>query len=145
MRGRVLRAARGFLGTPYRHQGSRAGVGCDCLGLVRGVWRDVYGTEPERPGPYSADWAETGEGDPMLEAARRLFREVERGDARPGDLVLFRWREGRPAKHCGLLDEAEGERLRLIHAYEGAAVVSSLLTPGWARRIAGCFQFIDRS
>ena len=35
----VMRSARSWLGTPYRHQGARKGVGCDCLGLVRGVWR----------------------------------------------------------------------------------------------------------
>ncbi|WP_061976656.1 NlpC/P60 family protein [Aureimonas sp. AU20] len=148
MRALVLAAARGFLGTPYRHQGSRAGVGCDCLGLVRGVWREVYGAEPETPGPYSADWAETGSGDPMCDAAQRLFRPIEPGEAAPGDLVLFRWREGRPAKHCGILDAPDGglgRTLRLIHAYEGASVVSSVLTPGWAGRIAGVFQFIDRS
>ena len=144
-RARVLSVARGFLGTPYRHQGSRAGVGCDCLGLVRGVWREVYGAEPERPGPYSTDWAEAGSGDPMMEAARRYFHPVERATAAPGDLVLFRWRDGRPAQHCGILDESAGPSLRLIHAYEGASVVSSPLTPGWAGRIAGFFQFIERS
>ena len=74
MREMVLRSARSFLGTPYRHQGSRRGVGCDCLGLVRGVWREVYGAEPEAPGAYSPDWAETSVGDPMLDAARRHFR-----------------------------------------------------------------------
>ena len=38
---RVLAEARSWLGTPYRHQGGRKGVGCDCLGLVRGVWKGV--------------------------------------------------------------------------------------------------------
>ena len=45
--------ARGWLGTPYRHQGSLKGVGCDCLGLVRGIWRELYGEEPETPGAYA--------------------------------------------------------------------------------------------
>ena len=43
----VVAAARQFLGTPYRHQASIVGVGCDCLGLLRGVWRVLYGGEPE--------------------------------------------------------------------------------------------------
>ena len=38
---RVLEAATGWIGTPYRHQASQKGVGCDCLGLVRGVWREL--------------------------------------------------------------------------------------------------------
>ncbi len=148
MRGRVLEVARGFIGTPYRHQGSRRGVGCDCLGLVRGVWREVYGTEADEPPAYSPDWAETGAGDPMMAAARRHLREIGRARAAPGDVALFRWREGRPARHCGILDAGEGEGgrapWRLIHAYEGASVVSSPLTPGWAGRIAGFFLFPER-
>ena len=142
MRARVLAAARGFLGTPYRHQGSRRGVGCDCLGLVRGVWRELYGAEPERPSAYAADWAETEPGDRLLAAARRHFCEIPTAEARPGDLVLFRWRAGRAAKHCGILDHPNADgSLRLLHAYEGAAVVSSPLTPGWASRIAATFRF----
>ena len=149
-RGRVLAAARGFIGTPYRHQGSRKGVGCDCLGLVRGIWRELYGSEPEAPGPYTPDWAERADGEPLIEAATRHLLPIDVADALPGDLVLFRWRTGATAKHCGILDDSlsgdggsgGGEAgLRLIHAYEGAAVVSSPLTPGWARRIAAAFRF----
>ena len=141
MRGLVLAEARTWLGTPYRHQGSRKGVGCDCLGLVRGVWRAIYGAEPEPPPPYSPDWAETGGGDAMTLAAQRHFAETVLAEAVPGDLILFRWRAGRPAKHCGILDEGG----RVIHAYEGASVVSSPLTPGWTGRISGAFRFPDRA
>jgi NlpC/P60 family putative phage cell wall peptidase len=132
---RVLVAARRWIGTPYRHQGSRRGVGCDCLGLVRGVWRELYGHEPVAPGAYSRDWADIHDAERLMEAARRHFTAVESGA--PGDLVLFRWRTGRPARHCGILEEGG----RVIHAYEGAAVVSSPLTPGWRSRIAGAFRF----
>ena len=42
----IVGAARAWLGTPYRHRASTPGAGCDCLGLVRGVWRTLYGAEP---------------------------------------------------------------------------------------------------
>lgn len=142
LRLRVLASAWSFIGTPYRHQGSRRGVGCDCLGLVRGVWRDLYGTEPEAPGPYTPDWAERANGEPMIEAARRHFLPLDPAGALPGDLVLFRWRTGAAAKHCGILDAPPaGGGARVIHAYEGVAVLSSPLTPAWARRIAAAFRF----
>jgi len=140
---RVVDAARGFLGTPYRHQGSRAGVGCDCLGLVRGVWRALHGREPERPGAYGVDWAETGGGDPLGEAARRHLVPVppER-EPSPGEVVLLCWRRPGPARHCGILEPGDGSgRPRLIHAFEGSAVVSSALTPGWWSRVGGRFLF----
>jgi NlpC/P60 family putative phage cell wall peptidase len=37
----IVAETRAWLGTPYRHQASLKGVGCDCLGLVRGVWRAI--------------------------------------------------------------------------------------------------------
>ena len=141
---RVVAAARRFVGTPYRHQGSRAGVGCDCLGLVRGVWRILHGREPETPGPYGIDWAETGEGDPLAQAAtRHLVPAPFAEEPVAGEVVLFRWRTGGPARHCGILEPGENAfaRPRLIHAYEGAAVVSSALTPGWWSRVGGRFLF----
>ena len=53
---RVIAAARVWLGTPYHDQASLKGVGCDCLGLARGVWREVVGSEPFPIPPYSRDW-----------------------------------------------------------------------------------------
>jgi NlpC/P60 family putative phage cell wall peptidase len=133
----VLSEAVSWVGTPYRHQGSRKGVGCDCLGLVRGVWKAVYGIEPERPAAYAADWAEAGGADLFLEAAGRHCRQKAISDAAPGDLLLFRWRPHLPAKHAGILmDES-----RFIHAYQGHSVIISSLVPQWRRRIAAAFSF----
>lgn len=56
---RVIKVARSWLGTPYHDQASLRGVGCDCLGLARGVWREVVGPEPFPIPPYSRDWGET--------------------------------------------------------------------------------------
>jgi NlpC/P60 family putative phage cell wall peptidase len=137
----IVAEALAWVGTPYRHQGSRKGVGCDCLGLVRGVWRAVYGTEPERPGPYARDWAEAGGGDPLLEAAARHCRQKPAAEMAAGDLLIFRWRPHCAAKHAGVL-VAEG---RFVHAYEGLAVTVSPLAPQWRRRIAGVFAFPDES
>lgn len=138
MRSLALRHAEGWIGTPYRHQASTRGVGCDCLGLVIGIWREIHGRVPERPGPYSPDWAEAGD-DRMLAAARRHFLETPTEAAMPGDLVLFRWRADLPCRHAGIL--AGGGRF--IHAYQGSAVVASALVPHWRRRIAAAFRFPD--
>lgn len=136
---RIVAAALGWLGTPYRHQGARKGVGCDCLGLVRGVWHEVYGAEAEAPGPYAADWAETGEGDPLMAAARRHCREKAERTVAAGDLLLFRIRPRLPARHCGIALAPD----LFLHAYQGHAVVSSPLDPHWRRRLCGAFSFPD--
>lgn len=133
----IIAEALTWLGTPYRHQGARKGVGCDCLGLVRGVWRAVYGREPERPGPYAPDWAEAGGGDPLIEAARRHCAEKPLDEALPGDLLVFRWRPHHAAKHLGILLPGA----RFLHAYEQHAVTVSPLIPAWRRKVAGVFAF----
>ncbi len=70
----IVAAARGWLGTPYRHQGALKGVGCDCLGLLRGVWREVVGAEPEEPPPYDSGWAESAAGEAGRERSRAPSR-----------------------------------------------------------------------
>jgi NlpC/P60 family putative phage cell wall peptidase len=78
----VVSAARRWLGTPYHDQASVIGVGCDCLGLVRGVWREVVGPEPFPIPPYSRDWGETGPREVLAEGARACMIELNRH--RPG-------------------------------------------------------------
>lgn len=137
----VTTEALSWVGTPYRHQGARKGVGCDCLGLVLGVWRAVIGTPPELPGNYAPDWAEANGEERFLAAVRRHFREKAPGEPGAGDLLLFRWRPHLPAKHAGILVEPD----RFVHAYEAGAVCVSALVPQWRRRIAGVFAFPERN
>ena len=92
----VLASARSWIGTPYRHQASRKGAGCDCLGLVRGVWREVCGEEPLDVPPYSPDWAERTGRETLLRAARTCLTEIGKHAARPGDVMLFRMRPDAP-------------------------------------------------
>ena len=137
----VVAVARQWIGTPYRHQASLKGVGCDCLGLVRGVWRDLYGGEPEAPGAYQPDWAERGGGERLMAAAVRHFgAALPVAKMRAGDVLLFRWRAEMPAKHAGIFC-GDG---RFIHAYEQAAVVESALVPAWRRRIAAVHRFPEK-
>ncbi|HEX5998060.1 MAG TPA: NlpC/P60 family protein [Hyphomicrobiaceae bacterium] len=165
----VVTLARTWLGTPYHHQASVKGVGCDCVGLIRGVWREVYGAEPQTLPGYTRDWAETQGHEHLLGAARRHLVEIAPANAQPGDVLIFRWRPNTPAKHCAIL--ATGDRVRgaagdlplpargerdkvrgrntgfpidratMIHALEGAHVSEVSLCPWWRRHLAGVFRF----
>ncbi|CAM3075655.1 peptidase [Paracoccus nototheniae] len=138
---RVVEVARGWLGTPYVHQASTKGGGADCLGLIRGVWREVHGAEPETPPIYTADWAECG-GTEVLHAAamRHLLPVPVDGDWLPGQVLLFRMRAGAIAKHLGILSAA-GDAPRFLHAYTGHGVIDSPLTAPWRSRIVARFRF----
>jgi NlpC/P60 family putative phage cell wall peptidase len=133
-----VEAARGWIGTPYQHQASLKGIGADCLGLLRGVWRDVIGDEPENFRPYSPSWAEVTGENLLEEAARRHLLAVgEDAAIEAGMVILFRWRPDLPAKHCAIATGPDG----FIHAHDGVSVAEVALVPGWRRRIAGLFDF----
>ena len=129
--------ARGWLGTPYQHQASLKGVGCDCLGLIRGVWRERFGGEPEVPPAYSPDWAEAGLQETLAQAGRRHLIEVPTLVFAEGDVLLFRWKPHLPAKHAGIATS----RLSMIHAQEGVAVSEVPLNAWWLQRLAYVFRF----
>lgn len=133
----VVAAARRWMGTPYHHQASVRGVGADCLGLVRGVWREVYGCEAETPPPYSRDWAEGAGEETMLLAASRHLVAIDAQSAKAGDVLIFRLRAGVVAKHAAILSTATS----MIHAIEGAAACEVPLSNWWRRHIAGAFAF----
>ena len=143
---RIIKATRRWIGTPYHDQASVRGVGCDCLGLLRGVWREFVGPEPMPVPPYSRDWGETGPVEVLVEAARVAMAEIPVADARTGDVILFRMRAGAIAKHCGILSGRgrNGRSHRFIHAYERTGVIEELLTEAWQRRAAYAFRFPDR-
>ncbi len=136
-RERIVASARSWIGTPYRHQASLKGVGCDCLGLVRGVWRDVVGEEPERVPPYAPDWAEAAGKETLAEAAARHLLPIPCRAIAPGDVVLFRWRTHLPAKHAAII----ASESTMVHAHDGAAVAEVALAPWWRRRLAYAFRF----
>ena len=133
----IVAEAMSWLGTPYRHQASLKGVGCDCLGLLRGVWRALLGDEPEAMPAYTPDWAEAKGAETLATAAGRHLIAINVKEAGAGDVLLFRWRANLPAKHAAILVDAD----RFIHAQQGAAVALAALSPWWRRRIAYAFRF----
>lgn len=130
---RVVAAARGWIGTPYLHRASTRGAGCDCLGLIRGIWREVHGDEPAPVPPYTPDWSEPQGEERLWAAAARLLPP---GQGRPGDLLLFRMRPGSVAKHLGLLSAPDA----FIHSMSGHGVIESPLSAPWAARIVARFD-----
>lgn len=82
------------------------------LGLIRGLWRERYGTEPQAVPAYGPDWAERGGEERLLEAA---------------------------VKHCGVLTSLAGPEPRMVHAYWARAVVESWMGVWWHRRLVAAF------
>ena len=122
---RIIATARSWLGTPYHEQGSLRGVGCNCLGLARGVWREVVGSEPFPIPPYSRDWGETEPREVLAADGRSMMIEILPADAGASALVLFRMMPRAIAKHVRILTGPD----RFIHTYERLGVIEEPLTP----------------
>ncbi|WP_083481183.1 NlpC/P60 family protein [Jannaschia donghaensis] len=138
---RVVAAARRWIGTPYYHQASVRGAGTDCLGLVRGVWRELYGSEPETVPAYSRDWAEPQGLEILFAAAGRHLTAIAPIETlSSGELLLFRMRDTGIAKHLGIVGDS-GASPTFIHAYSGHGVVETSLSAPWRRRVAARFAF----
>lgn len=138
---KVVALARDWIGTPYIHQASVQGAGADCLGLVRGIWRALYGAEPEPAPAYTPDWGEFGTAELLLAGAARHLEPVAReAEFAVGQVLLFRMRQGAVAKHLGILCET-GDAPRFVHAYTYHGVIESPLTTPWRNRIAARFRF----
>lgn len=137
----IVELARAWIGTPYVHQASVQHAGTDCLGLIRGIWRSLYGTEPETPPPYTPDWGEFGTAEVLLAGAGRHLLPVRReATLAEGQILLFRMRQGAVAKHLGVVVDAAAAP-RFVHAYTHHGVIESPLTTPWQSRIAARFCF----
>jgi NlpC/P60 family putative phage cell wall peptidase len=131
----IISAARSWIGTPYRHQASVKGVGCDCLGLLRGVWRELRGAEPQSVPPYAPDWAEASGVETLCNALARHLTPIALPAAAPGDVLLFRMGARGPANHCAILAARDGA-LTLIHARQNHQVSEEDFSPAWRRKLA---------
>ena len=140
----IVALARAWIGTPYRHQATCRDGGCDCLGFLRGVWRELHGAEPEAVPAYSRDWAEPQGREVLLAAAERWLRPKALREEAPGDVLVFRMRERSIAKHVGI-QALTGAATSFVHAYERHGVLESPLSDPWRRRIAARFTFPEET
>jgi NlpC/P60 family putative phage cell wall peptidase len=137
---KVVEEARRWIGTPYRQQASACGVGADCLGLVRGVWRNLLGAEPEAIPPYTDDWAEPAGEEVLMAAALRWLVPKPLNATDDADIVVFRMRNEGIAKHLAITARLNGHPT-IIHSYTNHGVVETSLSMPWRNKIVGRFEF----
>jgi NlpC/P60 family putative phage cell wall peptidase len=139
-RNQIVAEARSWLGTPYHHQAALKGIGCDCIGLLRGIFA-AFGGTVDLPADYSPSWHVHRAEERLRDGLRRYGQEVPLLSARPGDILLFGIGKG-PAAHGAVLVEDSV----IIHAYaEAGVVIASRLTGRWLawRRAAFVFPGVE--
>lgn len=137
----VVEVARDWVGTPYRHQSATKGAGCDCLGLIVGVWRELFGERKLELPPYSSSWRDKTHAARLHALAETHLVRLEETNLKSGQVVLLQMHNGLPAKHCAILSASD----RFIHAQERIGVVEVPISNWWRRRIVAQFEFSERA
>ncbi|MGI9392941.1 MAG: NlpC/P60 family protein [Parvibaculales bacterium] len=132
----VIDHARKWLGTPYHHQASTPGIGTDCLGLIRGIWRQLYGCEAENIPNYPKHMP-LNEGELLYEAAARYMEEIALSEIVAGNLLLFRMKPEHPMRHAAILSSPS----HLIHACAYREVMEVRFSRYWKEKAACAFRF----
>jgi NlpC/P60 family putative phage cell wall peptidase len=135
-RAHIVDTARGWLGTPYHHQAYLKHIGADCLGLLRGMYIELYGTDPEKPPTYSESWGEANPDELLLKAASSHLIAAPYEGWLPGDVLVFRVKNAASAKHCAIALGAD----QMIHAVSNRCVMQTTIG-AWGGRVAGVFMF----
>ncbi len=126
----IIAAARETLGTPFRHQGRRAGQALDCAGVICHVC-DRLGVPYAAPLDYPRR-PYAGQLEAVLNAQPALSRVP--GEPQPGDILLMRF--ARDPQHLGIWT---GETL--IHSWESAGKVAEHgMDDDWRRRIVAVYR-----
>lgn len=137
----IAEIARTWIGTPYRHQSAVKGEGCDCLGLLRGVWAEYYGAHDYSPLPnYSPRWGEhLKKEDLWIQVGAQHFTLLHATPSvlSPGQVLFFRMSRNMAVKHCAIVGTPE----TMIHAYSGHVVREEAITDRWRKKIAAVFEW----
>lgn len=126
----VVREARTWKDTPFRHQGRVKGRACDCAGLIIGVAGGLG-----LPHVDVRDYGRMPHPKRMRAALDAQLERIAIGSADVGDVVWMAW--DRCPQHLAIITD-----VGLIHAYERAGkVVEHPMNNGWRAMIRAAYRY----
>lgn len=133
-RNQIVREAKKWLETPWRHQG-RNQRGLDCAGLIIRVGNDLHIIKYD-----VRSYPRHTHRDAFIKHFQAVLKEKTVPERLKGDVVLFR--DGIYACHCGIIDyDLDGKEF-VIHAYQARKkVVREEMTPEFKAKMTHCFVY----
>lgn len=130
-RSALVSTARGWLGTPWHHQGRLPGIGLDCVGLPVCVARAHEIHHEDR-----ADYGRIPDPVRLIYALAASLECVALEDRLPGDILCFEIRRGRP-QHLAMITD-----YGMIHTHQGVGeVVEHTLADPWLSRLHSVWRY----
>lgn len=126
----IIDEARTWIGTPFHHQAAIKNIGCDCIGLMRGVYEQLFPGILENDPNYRKP---TYSKQPFNSMFPKSLEDtgyvtiIEKG-LKSGYLLLFAYRK--EPQHIGIFTE----KGTIIHA-GNPKVVEHRLDDKWRKRI----------
>ncbi len=146
----IVFEARTWIGTPWRHNAAVKGVGCDCAGIIRGVYialgigfggRDVSSW----PGIEKfLSYSMKPDGRLLQAGCEQYLIPVAQHAMRPGDIALMI--VDREPQHLGIIADYRYGGLSIIHAsntpsVKPARVIETRLMFSRAMRFVSAYSF----
>jgi len=117
-RAQIVAEARTWIGTPWAHRMWTKGVGCDCVGLVRGTMHALgllSADMHEWPGAHEyADYSQEPRANLLKTLCDRYLAPVSFSDMQLGDVCLFAVQ--RHPQHLAIVADSPHGGLSIIHA-----------------------------
>lgn len=135
----IVNEARSWLGTRWQHQAALKGVGCDCIGFVAGVARElgIAGAAEFFATPALRSYGRQPEPK-LLAACDALLDPIAMAEAGPGDVLVLKF-ETEP-QHFGIISESAPPYM--LHALAHARrVVEHRIDAIWRSRLVRAYRF----
>lgn len=140
MKEKIIKSARSWIGTPFKHQGRVKNQGTDCLGLIVGIAKEC--DLKTRSGQSLAEYDVTGydlsiDSDKLsqfLASNLELSHKIE-----PGCLAILSF-DSNP-QHLAIISEYSDHSLGIIHAdIKSACVTEHFLDEVYLSRITKIYK-----
>lgn len=143
MRKRIIQEARTWVNTPFHLHGRLKHIGCDCVGLVLGVAKELNLMSKQNhvlPHFETLDY-HPRESNKLLVQMLNLHL-VEKTNLQIADVVMLKY-DSIPG-HIGIISQNNSGVLSIVHAnMRFKKVVEHTLDESIKSRIVGIFSFID--
>jgi NlpC/P60 family putative phage cell wall peptidase len=134
----VVTEARTWLGTPFLHQGFHRSIGCDCIGLIKGLSMALQLTDFDPDSPEAKlfnGYRRSPDPTRMRAGIGRWLRPIKPAEAMLADVLYMAWNA--EPQHVALVTD-----IGIIHSFSFAGkVVEHRMDRQWTDRIRDAWRF----
>jgi cell wall-associated NlpC family hydrolase len=137
-RAEFVATVRGYIDTPYHHQGRLPGLGLDCPGpLICACWH--LGIKPRSFDVQG--YGRSPDGHTLQRLCEEHMQRIREDEASAGDVLLIRFGQGMP-QHLGILTDANPLRRYWVEAegYRHRRVLESRLLFNRATALVAAYR-----